>query len=85
MSKRWQISRRTFLKGVGASLALPYLDIMGARQSRCRQPTHAASLHLPAQWRVSQGLGCCWNRDGFSVFANSRAAKEPEKRAIDPF
>lgn len=29
MSKRWQISRRTFLKGVGASLALPYLDIMG--------------------------------------------------------
>ena len=30
MSKRWQISRRTFLKGVGASLALPYLDIMGS-------------------------------------------------------
>ena len=29
MSRRWQISRRTFLKGVGASLALPYLEIMG--------------------------------------------------------
>ena len=28
MSNRWNISRRTALKGLGASLALPQLDIM---------------------------------------------------------
>ena len=28
MSKRWQIHRRTFLKGVGAAMALPLLDAM---------------------------------------------------------
>ncbi|MDA1166206.1 MAG: DUF1552 domain-containing protein, partial [Planctomycetota bacterium] len=28
MSNRWNISRRTALKGLGASLALPHLDVM---------------------------------------------------------
>ncbi|QGJ70957.1 Secreted protein containing DUF1552 [Planctomycetales bacterium 10988] len=28
MDKAWQIPRRTFLRGLGAGLALPYLDIM---------------------------------------------------------
>src|SRR5438309_773404 len=28
MSKRWQIHRRTFLRGVGAAMALPLLDAM---------------------------------------------------------
>ncbi len=50
MSKRWQISRRTFLKGVGASLALPYLDIMGVQDKAAaiaKPPTRLACIFQP--------------------------------------
>jgi len=50
MSKRWQISRRTFLKGVGASLALPYLDIMGSQgkaAALAKPPKRLACIFQP--------------------------------------
>ena len=34
MSKRWQISRRTLLRGTGAAVALPLLDSMAPVLSR---------------------------------------------------
>lgn len=33
MSKSWQISRRTILRGLGATLALPALDIMNSAKA----------------------------------------------------
>ncbi|MDA7641134.1 DUF1552 domain-containing protein, partial [Opitutaceae bacterium] len=50
MSRRWQISRRTFLKGVGASLALPYLEIMGGSAKAgavATPPTRLACIFQP--------------------------------------
>jgi hypothetical protein len=38
MNNSWHISRRSFLKGVGASLALPYLDIMGSSAKAAAVP-----------------------------------------------
>jgi hypothetical protein len=63
MSKSWHISRRSFLKGVGASLALPYLDIMGssAKASAAAPPTRLACIFqpngvFPEAWDVT-GIG----------------------------
>jgi len=52
MSKSWSISRRTFLKGIGASLALPYLDIMG---------TSSRASALPA---APKRLACIFQPNG---------------------
>src|SRR4051794_10546717 len=68
MSILRKIPRRTFLRGLGASLALPYLDIMGhagralgASASEAGPPARFACLFqpngvFPAAWEVS-GLG----------------------------
>ena len=64
MSNSWQISRRSFLKGVGASLALPYLDIMGSStfaKPTVTPPTRLACIFqpngvFPAAWDVT-GVG----------------------------
>ena len=63
MNNNWHISRRTFLKGVGASLALPYLDIMGssAKASAAVPPTRLACIFqpngvFPEAWDVT-GIG----------------------------
>jgi hypothetical protein len=64
-SKSWHISRRTFLKGIGASLALPYLDIMASPASgtlsSATPPTRLACIFqpngvFPKAWDVS-GVG----------------------------
>ena len=51
MSSSWSIPRRTFLRGVGASLALPCLDIMRgeglASSSAARPPVRFATLVQP--------------------------------------
>ncbi len=63
MSKSWHISRRSFLKGVGASLALPYLDIMGSTSAKAAAtpPTRLACIFqpngvFPKAWDVT-GVG----------------------------
>jgi hypothetical protein len=63
MSKSWHISRRTFLRGIGASLALPYLDIMGStsKAAASTPPTRLACIFqpngvFPKAWDVS-GIG----------------------------
>ena len=63
MSKSWHISRRSFLKGVGASLALPYLDIMGSTSAKAvaTPPTRLACIFqpngvFPEAWDVT-GVG----------------------------
>lgn len=56
MRKTWQIPRRTFLRGAGAALALPYLEAMGPSVSRAsdsgraslvRPPVRMAALYFP--------------------------------------
>ncbi len=46
MEKRWRISRRTMLKGMGAAMALPLLDVMGATTPRAAAATKAAPTRL---------------------------------------
>ena len=51
MKKKWHISRRKMLKGVGASIALPYLEAMsfpGAPfYDKVSSPVRAAFLFMP--------------------------------------
>ena len=65
MANQWKIPRRTFLRGVGASLALPCLDIMRgtsrAAATVAEPPVRLATLFqpngvYPAAWDVS-GVG----------------------------
>lgn len=46
-SKSWQLDRRTLLKGVGVSLALPMLDCMGADISRSERPKRFCAVYFP--------------------------------------
>lgn len=50
MQKKWQISRRRMLKGLGACIALPFLDAMGfagSGYSATRPPVRTAFLFMP--------------------------------------
>lgn len=45
--KSWQLDRRTLLKGVGVSLALPMLDCMGAESSQLKRPKRFCAAYFP--------------------------------------
>lgn len=49
MSKKWHISRRRMLKGMGACIALPFLDAMAipAQSSTVKSPVRSAFLFMP--------------------------------------
>jgi len=49
MSKKWQISRRRMLKGMGACIALPFLDAMAlpGQSSPGKSPVRTAFLFMP--------------------------------------
>jgi hypothetical protein len=50
MEKKWQISRRRMLKGLGVCIALPFLDAMGipgSGYSGRRSPVRTAFLFMP--------------------------------------
>lgn len=51
MQKKWQISRRKMLKGVGAAIALPFLEAMVpssfAAPSRVNYPVRSAFMFMP--------------------------------------
>lgn len=44
--KKWQIGRRTFLRGLGASISLPLLDCMAALPPRSK-PKRSVFLYIP--------------------------------------
>ncbi|MEO0416693.1 MAG: DUF1552 domain-containing protein, partial [Verrucomicrobiota bacterium] len=46
-SGSWKISRRTMLRGLGACLALPQLEIMAAGSSPVKSPVKLAYLYFP--------------------------------------
>ncbi|MHC4993637.1 MAG: DUF1552 domain-containing protein [Planctomycetota bacterium] len=65
MKRSWNIERRTFLRGAGAALALPLLDIMGptgrAMAAKAGAPTRFVTVFhpngvYPAAWDVT-GVG----------------------------
>ena len=45
--KSWQLDRRTLLKGVGVSLALPMLDCMGAEADQTARPKRFCAAYFP--------------------------------------
>ncbi|GAB4162942.1 MAG: DUF1552 domain-containing protein [Planctomycetaceae bacterium] len=53
MTGQWKISRRTMLRGTGAALALPFLDVMGpataaaAKAGQAKPPVRFACLFQP--------------------------------------
>lgn len=47
MPSSWQINRRTMLRGLGVSIALPLLDVMESRAAPTRPPARAAFLYIP--------------------------------------
>ena len=51
MTRNWKISRRTMLRGLGASVSLPFLEVMGgttAAQAKAHRPrVRAAYLYFP--------------------------------------
>lgn len=49
MRKTWQIPRRTFLRGAGAALALPYLEAMGPLAARASDSGRAAIIRPPVR------------------------------------
>ena len=46
-ANRWKISRRHLLKGVGATIALPLLDCMAAKNNDDRSPRRSVFLYIP--------------------------------------
>ncbi|MGB0581657.1 MAG: DUF1552 domain-containing protein [Limisphaerales bacterium] len=46
INQRWKISRRTALRGVGASMALPLMDVMGAT-TNSKSPVRIAFVYVP--------------------------------------
>jgi hypothetical protein len=51
MKKKWHISRRKMLKGVGACIALPYLEAMSypgfSSYDKVKAPVRSAFLFMP--------------------------------------
>ncbi|MBI1375160.1 MAG: DUF1552 domain-containing protein [Phycisphaera sp.] len=49
-SERWRISRRTLLRGIGATMALPMLDVMGGKAmaaEAAKAPLRTAFMYIP--------------------------------------
>ena len=47
MSAKWQIQRRTFLKGIGAAVALPMLDAMAPSIAAAARAAGATQQGIP--------------------------------------
>ena len=45
--KPWHLHRRTFLRGAGATLALPFLECMGASAKTLPRPKRFCSIYFP--------------------------------------
>ena len=59
MSASWKLSRRHFLRGLGASIALPSLDVMAAAAQAPAHPTRMAFFFVPngvnmPKWRPAK-------------------------------
>ncbi|MFO0970092.1 MAG: DUF1552 domain-containing protein [Gemmataceae bacterium] len=82
MNKSWHLSRRTLLRGVGAAVALPWLEAMAPAQERtARPPLRVAFIYHPigaeaTAWKGSSGAG----RD-FRL-STTLAALEPVKDSL---
>ena len=45
--KSWHLPRRTFLRGVGASLSLPFLECMAANGKKGQRPKRFCAIYFP--------------------------------------
>ena len=48
LTNKWHLDRRTVLRGIGATMALPFLDAMTARgQAATKRPQRLAFVYAP--------------------------------------
>ncbi len=47
MVKHWSLPRRSFLRGMGVSMALPFLDCMGNEAARVARPRRLCAIYFP--------------------------------------
>ena len=60
MKKSWQLGRRTVLKAAGVSMALPWLEAMGAPADQQELPRRMCAILFPFEQR-SSGSEIRWN------------------------
>ena len=63
------LHRRTFLRGIGAAVALPMLDAMRpamatAATAAATKPPHAARIYVHSEWRNFESLEARDDRRG---------------------
>ena len=76
MTRTWEISRRTVLRGLGTAIALPWLEAMSSPAASAAGASGGAGsaphgLLLRAQWRPHPGL------DARGGGVELRAARHP--------
>ena len=47
MQKSWHLNRRTFLRGTGVALSLPWLESMSKGSDAAESPVRMASVYFP--------------------------------------
>ncbi len=72
LTRRWAIDRRTFLRGAGVSIALPWLEAMGVHSASYSKAGELAPSEIPAR-----AVFTCWGL-GMNPFT-----AVPEKTGID--
>ena len=83
MNIRWQLERRTFLRGVGVSLSLPFLECMQSSAASLERPRRFCAVYFPYGVSMSQarkrqrcGDGSPKGRDANFEFNNSLRSLE---------
>jgi hypothetical protein len=83
MNKTWRINRRTYLKGVGASLALPLLESMGwaepAKSAPVKPPVRLGFMYMPHGVIMEQ----FWPASPETFLSNPTPILEPLRPVLD--
>lgn len=85
LRRRWVMDRRTFLRGTGAAIALPWLEAMGVHSTSFSKAGELAAQEIPAR-----AVFTCWGM-GMNVFTcvpqqSGLAYTMPESvKPLEPF
>ena len=89
MQKSWHLNRRTFLRGTGVALSLPWLESMSKGSDAAESPVRMASVYFPFGVSLPgyKSEHADWNwfpkADGDSfAFRNSLKSLEPLRKSV---
>ena len=89
MQKSWHLNRRTFLRGTGVALSLPWLESMSKGSDAAESPVRMASVYFPFGVSLpgDKSEHADWNwfpkADGDSfAFRNSLKSLEPLRKSV---